>query len=72
MYKDLQTTTHVKDDTVRRSPQPPYLGPYEVLARINERLYTVLINNRPCNISVERLKPAHLPIEEAENQALEL
>jgi len=52
MYKDLQTThVFVGDDTVRRPLQPPYLGPYEVLAKINERLYTVLINNRPSNIS---------------------
>jgi len=31
-----------------------------VLARINERLYTILIKDKPSNIAVERLKPAFL------------
>ncbi|KMQ86115.1 gag-pol protein [Lasius niger] len=68
IYKDLQVATHVflRDDTVRRPFQPPYLGPYEVLARPNRRLYTILVNDRPSNISIERLKPAYLPAEEAE------
>ncbi|XP_036147069.1 uncharacterized protein LOC118647044 [Monomorium pharaonis] len=69
VHQDLKIATHVflRDDTVRRPIQPPYQGPYEVLAKINEKLYTVLVNGRPCNISTERLKPAYLPTEETEN-----
>lgn len=62
VYRDLQQATHVflRDDSVRRPLQPPYAGPYEILARVNDRLYTLLVNGRSCNISTERLKPAYL------------
>lgn len=45
IHKELKQTIHVfvRDDTVQRSLQPEYQGPYEILARINEKLYTVLI-----------------------------
>ena len=73
VHRDLQHASHVflRDDTIRRPLQPPYMGPYEVLARINERLYTILINGRARNISTERLKPAHLPANEIEESAPE-
>lgn len=63
IFKDLERTTHVfvRDDASRRSLQPSYLGPYEVLARPNEKLYTVLLKDKPCNISTERLKSAYMP-----------
>lgn len=68
VYKNLDRATHVfvRDDTVRRPLQPVYQGPYEILARINERLYTILIKDRPSNISIERLKPAYLTSTETE------
>lgn len=49
IHKNLQQTTHVfvRDDTVWRPLQPAYQGPYEILARINEKLYTILIKDRP-------------------------
>ncbi|KAG7196886.1 hypothetical protein KM043_015788 [Ampulex compressa] len=63
-HKNLHESTHVflRDDSVRRPLQPPYSGPHEVLARVNERLYTILVNGKACNISTERLKPAYLPV----------
>jgi len=66
IHQHLKDATHVfvRDDTVRGPFQPPYTGPHEVTSRISERLYTVCINGRNVNTSVERLKPAYLPVEE--------
>lgn len=63
VFSEMERATHVfvRDDASRRPLQPPYTGPHEVLARVNQRLYTVLIKNKPCNISTERLKPAYFP-----------
>lgn len=71
VHRELQHATHafLRDDAVRRPLQPPYLGPYEILARVNDRLYTLLVNGRSCNISTERLKPAYLPPGEGEDDA---
>lgn len=66
IHKALEQATHVfvRDDMCRRPLQPPYQGPFEVLARVSERLYTILMKGKPHNLSVERLKPAFLPAEE--------
>lgn len=73
VYRELQQATHafLRDDTVRRPLQPPYLRPYEILARVNDRLYTLLVNGKSCNISTERLKPAYLPPGEEEDNAVQ-
>lgn len=67
-FKNLQWVSHVfvRDETTRHPLQPPYFGPFEALARPNERLHTTLIKDKACNISTERLKPAYLPTAEEE------
>jgi len=62
IHKSLEQATHVfvRDDSGPRPLQPAYQGPYEVLTRINERLYTILIKDKLSNIAIERLKPAFL------------
>ncbi|KAL6416509.1 hypothetical protein ACFW04_013407 [Cataglyphis niger] len=62
IYKQLENSSHVflSTDTTKRSLQPPYSGPYEVISRINNKLYIIRVNGKE-NISTERLKPAHLP-----------
>lgn len=59
IQKNLSSCTHVfiRNDTVRKSLQPPYDGPYEVLKR-NDKYFTIQIKNRKANISVDRLKAA--------------
>ena len=59
--KDLATSTHVfiRHDAVRKSLQPPYDGPFEVIERA-DKFYTVMINGHRQNISLDWLKPAHL------------
>lgn len=61
VYKELASSTHVfiRDDTVRGALQPAYTGPYEVL-RSGDKVYTVLIRGKSVTVSIDRLKPAFL------------
>lgn len=65
-FKDLYKCSHVfvRQDAPKKSLDLPYSGPFEVVERINDHLFKVRINNRECNINVDRLKPAHLPTDE--------
>ena len=58
---DLSSSPHVfvRRDSVKRSLQPPYDGPYLVLKRTSKH-YTVNVNNQHQTISIDRLKPAFL------------
>lgn len=61
IYKDLSSATHVflRDDTVRRSLQPPYTGPHLILARASDdKTMTLDIKGKRVNVSVDRVKPA--------------
>ena len=62
-HKYLEVSSHVfaRDDKVRRPLQPPYTGPFEVVERLNERVYTIMVHGKKINISVDRLKPAFIP-----------
>ena len=67
-YKDLYSCSHVfvRQENIRKETlDSPYSGPHRIIDRINDRLFTVVINGQPTNVSVERLKPAHLAVEEA-------
>lgn len=61
VFKDLQTATHVflRDDTVRRSLQPPYSGPHLIKQRRDKTL-TLDVNGRTVTVSIDRVKPAHI------------
>ena len=60
----LSTATHVfiHHDAVRKPLQPPYDGPYTVVKRTDKH-FTVNINGRDDTVSVDRLKPAHLDVD---------
>lgn len=57
--KSLSTCTHVfvRNDSVRPSLSHPYEGPYLVISRTPKH-FTVEVNRRKVNISIDRLKPA--------------
>lgn len=60
-YRDLASCSHVFlrcEDT--RSLQKPYEGPFKVLARITDRVYQIDRLGVAMNVTIERLKPAHL------------
>lgn len=62
VHTDLHTCTHVfiREDAVKKPLQPPYSGPYQVIDRLNDRLFTIDVNGRAVTITTERLKPAYL------------
>ena len=56
----LQTCTHVlvKNET-KRGLQPVYNGPFQILAR-NAKFFKIQQNRRATNVSIDRLKAAHI------------
>lgn len=61
IHKDLATASHVflRDDTVRRSLQTPYTGPYKITSR-GTKIISLEIGGKEVAVSVDRVKPAHL------------
>lgn len=61
IHKDLKDCTHVflRVDKVKKSLQPPYEGPFKVIAK-TDKYFSVSIRNRIVNVSIDRLKPAYL------------
>ena len=59
--KELQTSTHVfiRRDAARKPLQPPYDGPFKVISRTAKH-FKVDLGTRTDNISIDRLKCAHL------------
>ncbi|GFY60779.1 uncharacterized protein TNIN_107321 [Trichonephila inaurata madagascariensis] len=57
-FKDLKDCSHVfvHTDSVRRSLQPPYHGPYKVINR-SDKVFTLFIKGKNVNVSIDRLKP---------------
>ena len=64
--KNLSTCSHVfqRVDLVRKSLQPPYEGPFKVIKRM-PKIFLLQINNKERWVSVDRLKPAFLPVDES-------
>ena len=40
--------------------KPPYSGPHQVVKRIDDQRFIILINGKEATISVKRLKPAFI------------
>uniref|UniRef100_A0A0C9RQ48 RNA-directed DNA polymerase n=1 Tax=Fopius arisanus TaxID=64838 RepID=A0A0C9RQ48_9HYME len=62
VQKDIYTCSHVflRVDAVRRPLEQPYAGPYQVVKRVDDRIFIILINGTEKAVSVERLKPAFI------------
>ncbi|GFY47840.1 uncharacterized protein TNIN_68661 [Trichonephila inaurata madagascariensis] len=58
IFKDLKDCSHVfvHTDSVSRSLQPPYHGPYKVINR-SDKVFTLFIKGKNVNVSIDRLKP---------------
>ncbi|KAK2577727.1 hypothetical protein KPH14_012837 [Odynerus spinipes] len=69
LMKDMNTCTHVfiRSDHVRTPLEAPYMGPFKIIERVNERVFKIDINGQEKNISVERLKPAHMASEQIDD-----
>lgn len=61
ILKDLYSCTHVfiRQDGIRKPLEHPYQGPYEVIKRINDKVFIINVNGEQKSISVERLKPVY-------------
>lgn len=70
IHGDLYKTTHVyvRNDTVRKPLTPTYNGPYRVIDR-QAKYFTVQLENRRTNVSIDRLKPAFQFHEEQADEA---
>ncbi|GFY67821.1 uncharacterized protein TNIN_341451 [Trichonephila inaurata madagascariensis] len=58
IFKDFKDCSHVFvcTDSVRRSLQPPYHGPYKIINR-SDKDFTLFIKGKNVNVSIDRLKP---------------
>jgi hypothetical protein len=61
VHSDLETCTHVllRQDTTRKTMEPPYSGSYQVLSR-GEKIMNILVCGRPVTVSTDRVKPAYM------------
>lgn len=61
VHKDLKICSHVfiRNDTVKKSLQPPYNGPYRVISR-TDKIFNIDVNGSLKAISIDRLKPAFM------------
>ena len=58
---DLSSSSHVfiRQDAVKKPLEPPYRGPFPVLHRTN-KFFSINIDGKHENVSIDRLKPAYL------------
>ncbi|GBM47168.1 hypothetical protein AVEN_271240-1 [Araneus ventricosus] len=61
VHPDLRTSSHVfvRCDTVGKSLEQPYQGPFKVISR-NDKFFKISINKRQSTVSIDRLKPAYV------------
>jgi len=61
IHKDLLDSTHVflRQDSVRRELDPPYGGPYKIIAR-SDKTITLSVRGRQVTVSTDRVNPAYI------------
>ncbi|GBN81465.1 Transposon Ty3-I Gag-Pol polyprotein [Araneus ventricosus] len=59
--KDLENCSHVfqRIDRVKKQLESPYEGPFPVIER-KDKFFTINIKGKNVNVSLDRLKPAHI------------
>lgn len=65
VFKDLATTSQVfiRRDGYKPPLHQPYDGPFEVISR-SDKTFTVHVNGRDVNVTIDRLKPAYITADE--------
>lgn len=60
IFKELATSDYVflRDDAPRSPLTPAYKGPYKVLEK-SDKVYKILVKDKPVTVSIDRLKPVH-------------
>lgn len=61
VHKDLATCSHMflRDDTVRPSLAPPYLGPYQVIER-RGKVVVLRVGKKDVTVTIDRVKPCYM------------
>lgn len=61
IHPDLHSCEYVflRNDTVRKSLQPPYDGPFKVIER-GPKVFLVQLGSKQVRVSIDRLKPAYV------------
>ncbi|XP_054283278.1 uncharacterized protein LOC129000340 [Macrosteles quadrilineatus] len=61
VFQELKRCTHIflRDDSVRRSLQPPYTGPFPVVSR-DDKTMTIIHRGKRVKVTLDRVKPAYL------------
>ncbi|XP_049813893.1 uncharacterized protein LOC126260600 [Schistocerca nitens] len=64
MHKDLSSCAHImlKSDIIKPPLQQPYLGPYKVLCQ-NMHTMEISYSGKSTVVSIERVKPAYMPVD---------
>ncbi|XP_011688833.1 PREDICTED: uncharacterized protein LOC105450598 [Wasmannia auropunctata] len=67
-HKTLFSCTHafVRSDATKKPLKAPYEGPFEILDRPSDRIFTLKIKGEAQNISTERLKPVFFEKQETQ------
>lgn len=67
-HKALKNCTHVfvRIDKIKPPLTQPYEGPFPVIKR-NEKFFTIEKRGKHTNVSIDRIKPALVPIDDEEN-----
>lgn len=70
VHKDLYASSHVflRTDKVKKSLEPPYEGPFLVIKK-QAKYFTINIKGKSVNVSIDRLKPAYLLVDEETHQS---
>lgn len=60
-FSSKKTFVWIREDAVKKSLQSPYNGPFRVIDRLSDNLFSIDVSGKLTNVSTERLKPAFLP-----------
>ena len=60
-FRDLESCTHVfkRVDSIRKPLEPPYVGPFKVIQRNDNRTFVIDVNGQAVTVSTDQLKPAY-------------
>ncbi|KAJ0170846.1 hypothetical protein K1T71_013618 [Dendrolimus kikuchii] len=67
IFKELATAEHVflREDAVRAPLQPAYTGPHKVIER-GDKVFKILIKGKHVTVTIDRLKPAYILMDDEE------
>jgi len=71
VFKELSSCSSFTITSQLKNLERLYSGPFRIIQRISDKVYSIKANGKLVNVSVERLKPAHFLSEETNNPTSE-